>query len=690
MTHNFLSFLKKHSGLVALFSLLLTLTTIFSYKHIKPLIVQRALDSITRDFHAKHHAVTEYLEKKVSTITQISQHQETISFASSHKNGKSFAHFLQSRLSSKNFRDAFLVEANGEILFSLKKQSLIGHNITKKPYKQVAFGKAFKRAFMTMRADTSPITRTIGKGQQTILISVPIEHNRKLIGVFIAELMPQELFSIITNKSYSYNASEAYLARSRSKRVHIIPLNKQQELLVKKTTPYFKQLLDACHGTFSQGQSINHRQQKMLTVSGYLPEIHSGLVVALPYFYATALLTFLFWFIFILGLCTLCIGIMWHHGKGVSIRQRMTQLSSPRPYLTHVYHNLLPHIPYTILGMALCGALITFGRYNKIKQHEETKAHAQTNSTMRYIAQQLNSALFSAQSTGKTIGEIVNSKNFSNQDIAEKAINLIQQHHTIWSISVAFQPHQFKAEKRLHAPLWVRTKKGTVAHYSIDETYDYTVPEGSSHVNTNWYKQTIKSGAQWNVPYFDPTTHKKVLSYSLPFYYPDDIQQTTPRGVINITYRLKTLRMLIETLGHNIAAHSIIMNKQGHLIYHPNMNLVLEHKTVFDITKGNFKNPILAMHHYLSRTTKNFSWVHDEHVPLTDWVFASAFTKDSIAVPAQLILNVMMLLIIFLSLVLFFLLYFLAKHYTPNRKRYVMIAYTFALACGKRPDAKMQ
>lgn len=686
MTRKTLSFLKKNSGIIALLSLLLTITTILSYKKIKPRIVQRSLNAITQEFHAKHHAISNYFEQITATVIKIASHQESHSLLTKNNSPTqqdAYARLVSDYLPHQQFQDAFLLKPDGTIIFALNKKNLAGKKVTVKPYKQIALGKTFKRTFMTMSADISPITQTVSKGKQSILVATPIEQESIFIGVFIAELNPQKLFSIIDTNSYLYSAAETYLASSRNKRVRIIPLNNQQKTIVKKTTPYFHQLLNACNGRFSQEEATNQRQEKMLTVSGYIPEIHSGLVVALPYFYATALLTFLFWFIVALGLCTLLIGIMWHHSKGISIKQRIAQFSSPRSYLMHVYHSLAPHMPYALFGLALCGSLVMLGRYYKIRQHQITKAHAETNTTMRYITQQVNSALFETQSGAQTLAKSISSQNLSEAEIAQQVRSLLSHHKTLWSISVAFQPNQFNEQKRLHAPHWVHTKKG-IELFHIDDSYDYTVPESNSSASTSWYHQALKQGAHWQDPYFDPVSHKKVLSFSLPFFHPSDTMQRKPRGVINVTYRLKSLRILIEQLGSRTAAHSIIINPAGHLIYHQDMRLVLDHKTIFDITKGDIKKASKAVHHYLAKQTENFSWVHDEHIPVTNWTFASAFTNSNIMVPTHLVLNVVIFLIIFLALVFFFILYFIVRRYISNEKkmRYTMIVYTLSLACG--------
>ncbi len=142
----------------------------------------------------------------------------------------------------------------------------------------------------------------------------------------------------------------------------------------------------------------------------------------------------------------------------------------------------------------------------------------------------------------------------------------------MYGLGIAFEPFAASADTRLWSRMYVAD--GSIKALNID--YDYTEFE------YDWYRKPLLLGKYWNEPYIGEASKTFTAELGEPFWKPGKSPATDdPDGVIFASVSIATVKSLI-TFNHDLISYYQILSRQGQFISHPDQELVLSGKTIFE------------------------------------------------------------------------------------------------------------
>lgn len=637
----------QHSKLTISY-FVLAISLFLGYLTIPAFLEHRTFNKLNLELTNKMGAIDKYLNAKIKLFEKIAQDEQAFTLCSSQapvsQNNDEFNSLLKKHLPDiAGYHNITVLTIKGDIVFSEGHAStLLGKNVTTSPLVTEDIGTFFQQATITQQPDVF-LTKT--KDAYCFFLYVPILKSMQPIGFIFAELSPNELFSIINHKYYSKN-TEILLGEYTNK-ITIIPLNQQQRDALPDMIIYDSYLTKASQGDIDQNIIPGKNQQPMLSTWRYHPFLDMGLLINLPYRSIT-LCSYVLLALFLLFLSLGIISSYWHF-------RTIPHTNIQRYYIKFV-DSIKEYYTFALLGIFLCGLLLFMASYKHLDDTKISNTHIKTSFQTRTLSQKLNTVLSEIKEASKLTAQKLQTSAMSEEELNTFITTLLQEHPDIFSVSIGFKPNSFDPAKKLFAPNWMRTNAG-IDKTHVEDSYDYTISE-----HGNWYKSALKDKFLWESPYLSASLNKIIICYASVFYNPNDPLNQEPRGVIRISYKISQLNDFIENLGHKTAQRSIIIDKNGTLIYYPKTEHIASNTTIFTLANGSFKTVTQALHAHFSKIIPSFMWHKEEHLQESGWIVALAFDSDDIN-PVKKSAIFLMLIVLCTTFALFFTLLIFLQHW---------------------------
>jgi hypothetical protein len=273
------------------------------------------------------------------------------------------------------------------------------------------------------------------------------------------------------------------------------------------------------------------------------------------------------------------------------------------------------------------------------------------------------------------------------KDIVNRLKETLEDNPKLFGAGVAFKPYKYNSTQRLYAPYYKRNLNRSLQLDQIEEMYDYTLPDGTDGVRTNWYHRTLDEGPIWIEPYFGSAAQTLLVNYEVPFYITDESGQKVPIGVVGTEYSLDGIRQLVGSLDLGDTGYGFIISKKGNVITHPiqeylGQNLTDLQKTdetLRQISNNTNQKEQQVIHNVLTGQTL---WIFYEPIPSTEWTLGVVFVEDEIiqrieTSQRQKLITTIVAAILFL----FFLSILLFRAYRGNPNDLWTVAIFFSILC---------
>ena len=243
----------------------------------------------------------------------------------------------------------------------------------------------------------------------------------------------------------------------------------------------------------------------------------------------------------------------------------------------------------------------------------------------------------------------------------------VQSDSLIYGSTIAFGEYKYNPEQRLFAPYVVGTDSGLL-RLDIADIYDYVTQK------TEWFsKHQFGEEVFWTEPYYDHFAGDALMcSYCTPIYRDEDLW-----AVITIDVSLESLPILLELDKHTVFSH-YLLSRSGSYIY--NSTEPLEAGTNFfdekyrsrytsviaDSIQEILSSSISGKYIFESATTNTSYWMY--YVPLitAPWkVFVALPESQALLVVKKEILNQLLLLLLWVSILFTFIIFFSRKLTIP-------------------------
>lgn len=186
-------------------------------------------------------------------------------------------------LNKNKFYDIFFINLNGDIIYTLKKESDLGTNLFKGIYKDTNLASAFKNAKMFLETKISEFEYYQPSSDHAAFIAHPIYADNRIIGVIAAQLSQERLFEIFNDQRGLGKSGELFASykNKQNKVISVTPLKYIKDSVKNEYQfPYNEYIssVKAANGLHGVEESRDYRGVDVISAWGYIPSLGWGII----------------------------------------------------------------------------------------------------------------------------------------------------------------------------------------------------------------------------------------------------------------------------------------------------------------------------------------------------------------------------------------------------------------------------
>lgn len=225
-------------------------------------------------------------------------------------------------------------------------------------------------------------------------------------------------------------------------------------------------------------------------------------------------------------------------------------------------------------------ALLTYS-YLSFRSRLEDKAFAAAQAQAVTASERISAAFGEVISTAAQLAAELEEGTLPYSSIETRLREIAADRPNIDGIAITFEPFAYDPDLRLFQTYVYKLPDGGYDAL-VGATYDYTqTPNPAAGINTGWYVDTLREGAQWHEPFFATGAQKILVEYGLPFA-PSAGQGEGPAGIISIDYTLQDMSALIRALELGATGYGFVISAEGTFLAHPVREYVVN-RTIFEV-----------------------------------------------------------------------------------------------------------
>ncbi|MCK6579854.1 MAG: hypothetical protein L6Q98_17315 [Anaerolineae bacterium] len=225
-------------------------------------------------------------------------------------------------------------------------------------------------------------------------------------------------------------------------------------------------------------------------------------------------------------------------------------------------------------------ALLTYG-YLSFRSRLEDKAVAAAQTQAVAASEHISAAFGEVMSTAALLAAELEDGALPYSSIETRLREIAADRPNIDGIAITFEPFAYDPDLRLFQTYVYKLPDG-MYDALVGATYDYTqTPNPAAGINTGWYVDTLREGAQWHEPFFATGAQKILVEYGLPFA-PLGGQGEGPAGIISIDYTLQDMSALIRALELGATGYGFVISAEGRFLAHP-VREYMVNRTIFEV-----------------------------------------------------------------------------------------------------------
>lgn len=225
--------------------------------------------------------------KLIATIPSVAQSfkisQENFAKRSTPAPNKNLDTMLESFLNKNRFYDIFFINLNGDIIYSLKKESDLGTNLKNGMYKDSNLAWVFKNAKMFLETQISKFEFYLPSNTHAAFIAHPIYQDDQILGIVAVQLSQEKLFEIFSDQQGLGNSGELFAVykNEQNKILSVTPLKHIHNSVVNEYQfPNHEYLSStkAISGMQGKGPTKDYRGIEVIAAWNYIPALGWGVV----------------------------------------------------------------------------------------------------------------------------------------------------------------------------------------------------------------------------------------------------------------------------------------------------------------------------------------------------------------------------------------------------------------------------
>lgn len=191
---------------------------------------------------------------------------------------------LQGLIDMSQYYDLLLIDADGNVVFSLLRETDLGSNLNTGPYQQTSLARSFRQAMASLHTDLTPFEPYApSQNKHTAFLLVPLFDGKRTQGAIALQLNLDTLKPVVADRTGLGLSGETILAqRTPDGMVYTMPLKRQADAPFKFGLPLDrapKAMVNALAGRHASGITRDYAGEEVAAAWRYLPALHWGMVV---------------------------------------------------------------------------------------------------------------------------------------------------------------------------------------------------------------------------------------------------------------------------------------------------------------------------------------------------------------------------------------------------------------------------
>jgi len=298
-----------------------TVMTYINYSSSAKIITTILQNNLRNSVKQRINYVQYYSEHLMKSLTIISQKQELL-HAFHEANETKLTQILEPHSRAHSFYDMFVIDTDGTIEFTLKKESDLHKNLYEKPLVGGKFSLGFMEVMKSHKATITNFSYYKPSQKYASFLLVPIYEKEKIVAVLAAQLDIDIFVQLSSDYSGLGESGEIIFAEKVGERVvfinklrndpeaifkHYVPIGSKQGLPIQK----------AVAGEFGSGVYYDYENIEVIASWGYIPSFNIGMVVKIDTSEAYAQIEYLKNLVLFMGLIMLgvILYLIWYMKK---------------------------------------------------------------------------------------------------------------------------------------------------------------------------------------------------------------------------------------------------------------------------------------------------------------------------------------------------------------------------------------
>ncbi len=182
------------------------------------------------------------------------------------------------------YYDLFLIDAEGDIVFTIKHEKDFGTNLRHGPYRESGLGRVFRSAIGRMQVGNSSFDFYPPSGEAAAFVAAPVLADGRVIGVVALQFDTEALYRVVNDLTGLGESGEVVVGRQQGDGILITaPLRHDLQAAFRRRVALSSEIAlpirDGSRGGSGSGELIDWRGERVLAVWQYLPALRWGMVV---------------------------------------------------------------------------------------------------------------------------------------------------------------------------------------------------------------------------------------------------------------------------------------------------------------------------------------------------------------------------------------------------------------------------
>lgn len=196
---------------------------------------------------------------------------------------------------SMSYNDLFLLNAQADAIFSIRKGEDLGSNYLTGPFKDSELAAVMKQVKESKKTSVSNFGYYQATNEPAAFIAAPVLKNDQIVGYVVAQLKNDEFYAVVNDYTGLGETGETILGALNGKNATVIaPTRSDKSAAFKRRyslgEPRFQALQDAVQGKAGYGTSKDHQDKDTVASWKFLPSLRWGMVVKMDSSEAFALI----------------------------------------------------------------------------------------------------------------------------------------------------------------------------------------------------------------------------------------------------------------------------------------------------------------------------------------------------------------------------------------------------------------